>query len=35
MSADIWLNKKDGSKNKNPKIEIFASGKCETQKKKF
>ena len=35
MSGDIWLNKKDGSKNKNPKIEIFASGKCETQKKKF
>jgi hypothetical protein len=35
MSGDIWLNKKDGSKNKNPKIEIFASGKCEAQKKKF
>ena len=35
MSGDIWLNKKDGSKNKNPKVEIMASGKCESQKKKF
>ena len=33
--GDIWLNKKDGSKNKNPKVEIIASGKCESQKKKF
>ncbi|MDB2534632.1 hypothetical protein N9X70_01115 [Gammaproteobacteria bacterium] len=35
MSGDIWLNKKDGTKNKNPKVEITASGKCESQKKKF
>jgi hypothetical protein len=35
MSGDIWLNKKDGSKNKNPKVEIMASGNCESQKKKF
>lgn len=35
ISGDIWLNKKDGTKNKNPKIEISASGICETQKKKF
>ena len=35
MSGDIWLNKKDGSKNKNPKVEIIASGNCESQKKKF
>lgn len=35
MFGDIWLKKKDGSRGKNPKVEIFASGKCETQKKKF
>ena len=35
MTGDIWLNKKDGSKNRNPKIQIMASGKCEAQKKKF
>lgn len=35
MSGDIWLNKKDGTKNRNPKIQIMASGKCESQKKKF
>ena len=33
--GDIWLKKKDGSRGKNPKVEIFASGKCEAQKKKF
>ena len=33
--GDIWLKKKDESKGKNPKIEIFANGKCEQQKKKF
>ena len=33
--GDIWLKKKDGSRGKNPKVERFASGKCETQKKKF
>ena len=33
--GDIWLKKKDGSRGKNPKIEIFANGKCELQKKKF
>ena len=35
ISGDIWLNKKDGTKNRNPKIEIMAAGKCEPQKKKF
>jgi hypothetical protein len=35
ISGDIWLKKTDGSKNRNPKVEIFAKGKCETQKKKF
>ncbi|MDA9147242.1 hypothetical protein N9O02_01330 [Gammaproteobacteria bacterium] len=35
ISGDIWLNKKDGTKNRNPKIEIMAAGKCQTQKKKF
>ena len=35
VSGDIWLTKKDGSKNKNPKVEIYASGKCESQRKKF
>ena len=33
--GDIWLKKKDGSRGKNPKVEIFASGKCEAQKKKL
>jgi hypothetical protein len=33
--GDIWLKKKDGTKGKNPKIEIHANGKCENQKKKF
>ena len=33
--GDIWLKKKDGSRGKNPKIEIFANGKCELQEKKF
>ena len=27
--GDIWLKKKDGSRGKNPKIEIFANGKSE------
>ena len=35
ISGDIWLNKSDGSSNKNPKVEIQASGKCEPQTKKF
>lgn len=35
ISGDIWLNKKDGTKNRNPKIEIMAAGKCQPQKKKF
>ena len=35
MFGDIWLKKKDGSRGKNPKVEIFASGKCEAQKQKF
>jgi|TARA_B100001093_G_C26750535_1_gene980903 hypothetical protein len=35
ISGDIWLNKSDGSGNKNPKVEIQASGKCEPQTKKF
>ena len=35
ISGDIWLKKTDGSKNRNQKVEIFAKGKCETQKKKF
>lgn len=35
MSGDIWLKKIDDTKNKNPKVEIIASGKCESQKKKF
>ena len=35
ISGDIWLNKKDGTKNRNPKVEIMAAGKCQTQKKKF
>ena len=35
ISGDIWLKKTDESKNRNPKVEIFAKGKCETQKKKF
>ena len=35
INGDIWLKKKDGSKGKNPKIEIFANGSCEQQKKKF
>jgi hypothetical protein len=34
-TGDIWLNKKDGTKNRNPKIEIMAAGKCQPQKKKF
>ena len=33
--GDIWLKKKDESRGNNPKIEIFANGKCEQQKKKF
>ena len=33
--GDIWLKKKDGTRGKNPKIEIFANGKCELQQKKF
>ena len=33
--GDIWLKKEDGSKGKNPKIEIYANGKCEKQEKKF
>ena len=35
ISGDIWLNKKDGTKNRNPKIEIMAAVKCQPQKKKF
>tara|TARA_B100001093_G_C26430359_1_gene843744 strand:- start:113 stop:697 length:585 start_codon:yes stop_codon:yes gene_type:complete len=35
ISGDIWLKKIDDTKNKNPKVEIVASGKCESQKKKF
>ena len=35
ISGDIWLKKIDDTKNKNPKVEIIASGKCESQKKKF
>lgn len=35
ISGDIWLNKKDGTKNRNPKIEMMAAGKCQPQKKKF
>ena len=35
ISGDIWLNKIDGSVNRNPKVEIQASGACEPQKKKF
>ena len=35
ISGDIWLNKKDGTKNRNPKIEIMAAGKCQPRKKKF
>ena len=35
ISGDIWLNKIDGSVNRNPKVEIQASGACESQKKKF
>jgi hypothetical protein len=35
ISGDIWLNKKDGTKNRNPKVEIMAAGKCQPQKKKF
>ena len=35
ISGDIWLNKKDCTKNRNPKIEIMAAGKCQPQKKKF
>jgi hypothetical protein len=33
--GDIWLKKKDGTRGKNPKVEISASGKCENQEKKF
>ena len=29
------VKKEDGSRGKNPKIEIFANGKCELQEKKF
>lgn len=35
ISGDIWLNKSDGSGNKNPKVEIQAAGKCGPQKRKF
>ena len=35
ISGDIWLKKKDGTRGKNPKIEIYAKGKCESQIKKF
>ncbi|MDB2582180.1 hypothetical protein N9Y24_02170 [Gammaproteobacteria bacterium] len=35
ISGDIWLNKIDGSVNRNPKVEIQALGACEPQKKKF
>ncbi len=35
IDADIWLKKTDGTKNKNPKVEIQASGKCGPQKRKF
>ena len=35
ISGDIWLNKKDGTNNRNPKVEIKATGKCQPQKKKF
>jgi hypothetical protein len=33
--GDIWLKKKDGTRAKNPKVEISASGKCENLEKKF
>jgi hypothetical protein len=33
--GDIWLKKKDGTRGKNPKVEISASGKCENQETKF
>ncbi|MBL88598.1 MAG: hypothetical protein CMD80_03830 [Gammaproteobacteria bacterium] len=33
--GDIWLKKKDGTRGRNPKIEIFANGNCQSQKKKF
>ena len=29
LVGDIWLKKKDGTRGKNPKVEISASGKCE------
>jgi hypothetical protein len=35
ISGDIWLNKIDGSVNRNPKVEIQASGACEAQIKKL
>ena len=35
IDGDIWLSKTDGSKNKNPKVEIQASGKCSPQARKF
>ena len=35
IDADIWLTKTDGTKNKNPKVEIQATGKCGPQKRKF
>jgi hypothetical protein len=35
IDADIWLTKTDGSKNRNPKVEIQGSGKCGPQKRKF
>ena len=33
--GDIWLKKKDGTRGKNPKVEIYANGKCVAQEKKF
>jgi hypothetical protein len=33
--GDIWLKKKDGTRGKNPKVEISASGKCANLEKKF
>jgi hypothetical protein len=35
IDGDIWLSKNDGTKNKNPKVEIQASGKCSPQARKF
>ena len=36
MSGDIWLNKKDGTKNKNPKVEItWPRGSARAKKRNF